>query len=84
MTKYLVCSCGWKSEAYPDGTRFAGLGGVLSCPECTKYKRNPTLEGCYGHVHVITVNKSYNPSKRKNEPEFGEEVNGNLCRKKID
>jgi Zn finger protein HypA/HybF involved in hydrogenase expression len=70
MTKYLICKCGWKSEPYADNTEFMGLGGILSCPECTKFKRNPTLcEGQYGHVHSIIVNESYNPSKRENIPD---------------
>jgi hypothetical protein len=87
MTKYLVCKCGWKSEPYPDNTLFLGLGGTLSCPECTKVKRNPTLEGLYGHVHSITVDEPYNPSKRKNIPEIKRfyceftdlEVDSNFC-----
>jgi hypothetical protein len=70
MTKYLVCKCGWKSQPYPDTTAFVGLGGTLGCPECTKFRRNPTLEGLFGHVHVETIDEPYNPSKRKNIPDF--------------
>lgn len=51
MTKFLVCVCGWRSEAYPDDTIFAGLGGELSCPECTKKKRNRQIE-VYGLIHI--------------------------------
>lgn len=52
--KQKICDCGWKSELYPDGTLFAGLGGQLGCPDCTKLERNPNIE-VYGHVHVIDV-----------------------------
>lgn len=62
--KYLKCSCGWQSKAYSIDHLFVGLGGTLSCPECTKLKRNPTLEGLYGHVRIIEDEESYNPSKR--------------------
>lgn len=88
MTKYLVCKCGWKSKPYPDDTMFMGLGGILSCPECTRFKRNPTLtEGLYGQVHSIIVNEPYNPSKRTNASQIkhfycefiGTEVDFNFC-----
>lgn len=61
--KYLICSCGWMSKPYPENTMFAGVGGQLSCPECTKYKRNPNIE-VYGHVKSIIREEPYNPSKR--------------------
>lgn len=51
MTKFLVCICGWRSKAYPDDTIFCGIGGELSCPECTKRKRNRQIEA-YGLIRV--------------------------------
>ena len=66
LTKYLVCKCGWKSKPYPDETMFAGVGGQLSCPICTKLKRNRNIE-VYGNVQSIEVSDLFNPSKRKNK-----------------
>jgi len=51
MTRFLVCECGWKSKAFPNDAVFVGLGGNLSCPECTKHKRNKGIE-VYGSVHI--------------------------------
>lgn len=57
MVKYLKCVCGWRSEPYPDTTQFAGPGGQLRCPECTKAKRNRNAE-VYGSVQVEKVEKN--------------------------
>jgi hypothetical protein len=51
MTLFKVCKCDWKSKPYPDNTTFIGVGGQLSCPICTKEKRNMCIE-VYGSVHV--------------------------------
>jgi hypothetical protein len=50
----MVCSCGWKSNLYSDGTLFAGFAGELQCPECASLKINKGLES-YGHVKVVSI-----------------------------
>lgn len=47
--------CGWVSVEFPDDYKFMGLGGVLDCPRCHANLQNATLEGCYGHVTIITL-----------------------------
>lgn len=51
--KRLVCICGWRSYPYPEDTLFAGCGGELNCPECSKAERNKGIEA-YGSVHSVT------------------------------
>lgn len=55
MTKYMACICGWVSEEYPDDYMFMSLGGILDCPICHAKQQNATLEGCHGHVTVVTL-----------------------------
>jgi len=47
--KYLVCKCGHIEGPFPKDTCFAGPGGELPCPECSKYLRNRGIE-VYGSV----------------------------------
>jgi hypothetical protein len=83
MTKYLVCSCGWKSKPYPDNAMFAGIGGQLSCPVCTKLKQNRNIE-VYGSVEDVQVPDSYNPSKRENKKLKSYEFFCNIIAKHVD
>lgn len=91
VTEYLVCKCGWKSRPHSNNTPFIGLGGQLSCPRCTKLRRNPNIE-VYGSIEIIYVPDEMNPSKRKeknlesNHPEFicdflSRATNWKLCEK---
>lgn len=55
---FRMCVCGWHSEGYPDDTIFMGLGGQLSCPECTTEKRNQNIE-VYGNVEVVNQDEFF-------------------------
>jgi hypothetical protein len=66
---------------------FAGVGGQLSCPTCTKLKQNRNIE-VYGYVESIQVPDAYNPSKRENKKSksygffcniIGKSANAELC-----